>query len=972
MPERRREFLNQDVDELRDAMSSPCAGADYALVIGVNDYPQLRPLRGAIADAQAFAAWLIDAHGGGLRTENVHSILSTSNPLTPIGQEINDALEDILVRAERSGGRRFYFYFSGHGAVGDRANDLALCLANWSTLRRRAALSSEAWLDVVVRSGVFDEVAFFLDCCRVWATRAVGLPPHIDFAKPVQRQRGTRIFMAYAAEFQRAAIEVDEHSASVSPETRGIFTRALMAGLQGAASADGVVTAASLKKYIEHATEKTAYERGLCQRAEVLNGFEEQSPFSSRRPIVGNGHVNSSRHSEPPRSNDTLARAYQETHARSDQWGRTYERFRQQTQLQIRRRISRDRDTASRMLLVLLARETRPSTPPRSNNAGWFIRQAQKTIHLTGDALQGTWPDTGCVFSEPLKPGAYVLRYNGFSSREMALQVFPGWTTVIVVDDAVMPCFEHARAFLIPYQQDDALPSWRAIFNEELAMTLLNSGATSSTHDVRSDELDVSSNPMLGLLTAHGIARSATSSTNDAHLIDSIASRLESTLGPCPDVYALRLRAALLRGEKPPSVRSTDPPMLREGLLAFIEASHQMPELIPTGSLLEYACIERFVDSPLSSWPFHPKRSDADDWLTTTIEDEATKRGGDMATLDPSTIARELGVPTCSVTTRIEVTRERMTKKRRTSAADMQMDDSSEETIPITRKVPALSNAPKIPGYRLERVIGKGGMGKVYLAQRQTTGDFVAVKVMLPQVAISKEARRQFMREISAMAALRHDRLVTLLDQGEADRCFYFVMPYYERGDLAQWVQRNGAPTVERAVRFILDVCEGLAYAHQSKFVHRDIKPQNLLMDDRGRVVIVDLGLAKCFEEADLWDITKSGAAVGTAAFMPREQAINFKRVRPATDVWSVAAVLYWLLCGVTPRGGTSRGGNSFLSVLNNPIISIRERWPRVPPALGDLIDTALSDDPNRRPADAGAFRVQLENAMDTTLVRAR
>ncbi|HRI72462.1 MAG TPA: caspase family protein, partial [Polyangium sp.] len=130
----RREFLQEKKDVPTDVVYRD-AGEDYALVVGVNDYPQLRSLRGAIGDAQAFSAWLVEAQGGALRAENVHTIISTVDPLGPIGPEINDALEDILQRADRSGGRRFYFYFSGHGCVGDRANDLALCLANWSSLR---------------------------------------------------------------------------------------------------------------------------------------------------------------------------------------------------------------------------------------------------------------------------------------------------------------------------------------------------------------------------------------------------------------------------------------------------------------------------------------------------------------------------------------------------------------------------------------------------------------------------------------------------------------------------------------------------------------------------------------------------------------------------------------------------------------------------------------------------------------------
>lgn len=960
MPGIQREFLDNGDDDSHSVIARQNTGDDYALVIGVNDYPHLRRLRGAIADAQSFKAWLLDASGGGLQHENVHTILSTSNPLAPLGHEINDALEDILLRAQRSGGRRFYFYFSGHGAVGDRANDLALCLAHWSNIRRRAALSSEAWLDVIVRSGVFDEVAFFLDCCRVWATRAIGLPPQLDFAKPAQRERGTRVFLAYATEFQRPAVEVEEASGDGLLESRGIFTQALLAGLQGnAASSEATLSAAALKTYVERATETRAHALGFCQRAEVVNGFQAESQFGVSQS------KDETRQIESPAPSDSLHAVIEQAQAQSIDWGATYERFRQQTQLQIRYKLIGDSRTSSRLLLVMLARETLLSNRSSSASAAWLICGAQKTIKLATDTLQRTLPEQGYVFSVDLNPGAYALRYNGRSSREMAIHLYSHWTTVVYVDDPVDPAFEHAKITIVPYTLDEVLPTWEAIRNAFLGLTDLNSNTTNEALNLVSTEPDMPRNPMLGMLRAYRIARAKVPSEIAADFIESMANELEATLGPCPDVVALRLRAALRRGAKLPRLPCTDPPMLREGLLAFIDASHQMPELIPHGSLLEYACVERLVDSSISSWPFHPGRADADDWLTAYIEDETSKRSGDLSALDPPTIARELGVPTLAVLTRLDATRERTTKHLQGSPVPL----SLQETVTFTRTPLAGDNVPNISGYQFERLIGRGGIGRVYLAKRVATGESVAVKLLLPDVAGSKEARRRFLREIESMAALRHDRLVALLDHGEVQRCFYLVMPYYERGNLAQWVRRNGAPNLEPAVGLILDVLEGLAFVHASNYVHRDIKPQNLLVDDNNRVVVADLGLAKSLEETALLDITKTGDAAGTAPFMPREQAINFKRVYPTTDVWAVGAVLYWLLCGVTPRDAHSTS-HSFHSVLHRPVVPIRERWPAMPSALADLIDIVLSDDPRRRPANAIAFRLQLEDALGTILAK--
>jgi len=956
MPKVRREFLEQ-TDDARTGVSDRAAREDYALVIGVNDYPQLRPLRGALADARAFAAWLVDPEGGALRAENVHTILSTADPLGPIGLEINDALEDVLQRAGRSGGRRFYFYFSGHGCVGDRANDLALCLANWSSFRRRAALSSEAWLDVIVRSGIFDEVAFFFDCCRVWATRAVGLPPHVDFPKPVERERGTRVFLAYATEFQRAAVEIDTGPTSELRESRGIFTQVLIDGLRGMARAlDEVVTAASLKKYVEKATEKKAREFGLHQRAEVVNGFEETASFGKTSRSSSLLRPDSSGVKESS-GNSPCEFAAEE--ASSVVWLASYIRFRVSGQFELRRPFVEDATGTCRLLLMVLPQESRRRPQTITVQGSWSIVRGDGSV-IPVDVMPRASAREGMIaFSARLAPGAYQLRTTGGIPRAIAVRLFPGWTTMLAFDDAVDPHFENTRLFLIQGFLGE-LPDIKQIdYAVAQQQMLLNSvgQAFSSGNGMRF--IAPNDNPLLGLLEAHRMARQ---DNPDASRIETLADQLETAIGVCPDIDALRLRAAMIRRAELPAVHAADPPMLREGLLAFVEASHQRPELIPSASTLESACIERFVDSPLTTWDVCPDEYDGDDWLTKSIEDEVTRHNDDTVTLDARTMARELGVPTQAVATRIEVTRERQTRKNKESAAST---PSVPPTAPNEDTKREAARLPAIPGYSFERLIGKGGMGRVYLAKHEATGTRVAVKMMSPQSGAPKDARERFLREIHHTAVLKHPRLIALIDQGEIRRSFYFVMPYCERGNLTHWVERHGRPKVEDAIRMILDVLEGLAHAHKQGYVHRDIKPQNILVDGKGRAVVADFGLAKCFEEAQLWDITKSGTTMGTAAFMPQEQAVNFKRVRPSTDVWAVAAVLYWLLCGVPPRH-TPGSKQSFLDVMNrqSPITSIRERVPSLPRPLAELLDTALADDPARRPENAFAFRLQLRMAM--------
>ncbi len=945
----RREFLEDD--NTRINASGVGLHEDYALVIGVNDYPDLRSLRGAIADAEAFAAWLVNTRGGALRAENIRTITSTGNPLGPIGPEINDALEDIFQRASQSGGRRFYFYFSGHGCVGDRANDLALCLAHWSSLRRRAALSVEAWLDVAVRSGVFDEVVFFLDCCRVWATRAVGLPPYIDFTKPVERVRGTRVFLAYATEFQRAASEVyGQHG-----ETRGIFTRVLIDGLEGLARASNeTITAASLKKYIEKATEQKAREFGLHQRAEVVNGLGEESMFGSpprNGDVFGVNQANGSvtpAHDGIPEDPVFIA------------WLAAYRHFTESGQLKVRRARDEDRGAPSRLLLVMLAAANELKGQYARGRCDWSVLRGEGTTRFQ---LDNVYSDEPYAFSARLNVGPHVLRNEyPYRDREIAVQLFPGWTTVIALADPVVPRYETMRVFLIPGTSEGLPDASQLDYEVARYQYLLHSKAFDSTiAEYAVQLLDPISNPMHGLIAAHFLARQL---QPDAARIASIADQVESMIGPCVDVSALRLRAALLGAGEFRNLPSVAPPMLREGLMAFLEASYKLPGLIAPKSRLEYACIERLVDAPISSWLVQREYSEIDDWVALQIEDMIASHGGDAATLDAATIARTLGIPKNAATTRIELTRQRMTRERAISISSESVETMADETMPIRAHTPMAVHADLIPGYQIGEMIGKGGVCDVYLAEHVATKARIALKLLPQEGGLDKTVRRRFLREIDTLTILKHDRIVGLTDHGEANGFFYFAMPHFERGSVADLVHNRGRPKLKNAIRIIFDVLSGMSYAHQRGYVHRDIKPQNLLVDNDDNIVIADFGLAKCIREADIWYASKPATVMGTPAFMAREQVENFREVRPSTDVWAIAAVFYWLLCGMIPRDVPGGRRDAFFEVRRNPIVSIRRRLPSLPDPLSALLDNALSDDPDQRPENAEAFREKLEQVM--------
>ena len=255
----------------------PQNDADYALVVGINHYPGFRNLNGAIEDAQDFAKWLYqDAEGGSLPEQNCKVVLSQPNPLRPIQEEIDDALSETFRAIGENRGRRFYLYFSGHG-VGQSNLGADLCLARWSLEFRRAALDSLDYLKLVLGSGKFDEVIFFLDCCRVRQINASGLPSALGFPRPDDIAGHGRQFIGYATEFQNSAYEAavaDGAAQADAPVVRGHFTRALMNGLRGgAALPTGGVPAARLKEYLETETPRIAAANQQTQVPEVLNGL---------------------------------------------------------------------------------------------------------------------------------------------------------------------------------------------------------------------------------------------------------------------------------------------------------------------------------------------------------------------------------------------------------------------------------------------------------------------------------------------------------------------------------------------------------------------------------------------------------------------------------------------------------------------------------------------------------------------------
>jgi serine/threonine-protein kinase len=226
-----------------------------------------------------------------------------------------------------------------------------------------------------------------------------------------------------------------------------------------------------------------------------------------------------------------------------------------------------------------------------------------------------------------------------------------------------------------------------------------------------------------------------------------------------------------------------------------------------------------------------------------------------------------------------------------------------------------------IQGYRIERELGKGGMGAAYLARHEKSGAQVALKVMLPEVAADQAATDRFQREADLTRSLRHRNIVRLHDCGCSQGTFFFTLEFCEGGSVAQLMaQQCGTLSVDEAAGITLQALAGLEYAHQAEvtsrladgstqtsrgLVHRDLSPQNLFLtgQENSRVVKVgDFGLAKAYDQAGLTNRTRTGTAAGKPCFIPRQQVVNYKYAGADVDVWAMAACFYNMVTGEFPR----------------------------------------------------------------------
>jgi eukaryotic-like serine/threonine-protein kinase len=238
--------------------------------------------------------------------------------------------------------------------------------------------------------------------------------------------------------------------------------------------------------------------------------------------------------------------------------------------------------------------------------------------------------------------------------------------------------------------------------------------------------------------------------------------------------------------------------------------------------------------------------------------------------------------------------------------------------------------------YRIERELGRGGMATVYLARDVHGGQAVAVKVMHPGLVADIGAER-FLREMGIAASLHHPLIVPLSESGNAGGIPYYIMPYVEGESLYVRMQRERQLPVEEALQVTHDVAAALGYAHSRGVLHRDVKPENILLAG-GRALVADFGLARAIGAADYRRLTETGVIVGTVFYMSPEQLREDRNLDQRADIYSLGCILYEMLAGGPPFTGRSLTEVA-TRILRAPIPSVSRARAAVPAA----VDVALA-----------------------------
>ena len=266
--------------------------------------------------------------------------------------------------------------------------------------------------------------------------------------------------------------------------------------------------------------------------------------------------------------------------------------------------------------------------------------------------------------------------------------------------------------------------------------------------------------------------------------------------------------------------------------------------------------------------------------------------------------------------------------------------------------------------YRIVQHIGRGGMADVYKAEHVGLSVFRIIKVVRPEFVANKEFSARFKTEAKAVAMLRHNNIVQLQDFCFENDMFYMVMEFVDGQNLMECIEEEGPMRpVARAVRLVSQIAAALHYAHTQGLIHRDIKPQNILLNSTGVPILTDFGIAKLLESNS--ELTREGASIGTPNYMAPEQAKGSGAIGPAADVYSLAVVLYEILTGVVPFEAPTPVA-TLMRALHEAVPPPQQYYAGISDELQAVILKGMAKSPRDRYPDAKRFQRALENTLST------
>ena len=585
--------------------------------------------------------------------------------------------------------------------------------------------------------------------------------------------------------------------------------------------------------------------------------------------------------------------------------------------------------------------------PPHDSRLFLFVRRQASpdrelpvpseliTIHdVAGHRLARMCPltsrvdrQTGYVaFSGMMAPGSYRVR-AARSRRDVAISIPAHRAAYVFAADHDAVRLDDLRVSIVPIGAafDPASPIAAAM---ECVLAALRGNAREIPDLARALWPDgAEADLAFGIASAYLLRRAG-----DTAMFDAVMARLMPYADELPDVAILD-HARRVAADAPRALRLATPPLLRASVVLATHEDDAANVAVEPYSAFERAAATAYHDSVWCTWSDRPWDAR---WIAPTTA--SLRARGDRS---PASIARAIALPLRTV-------------ERTITRLDA--------TLPSLHGAPIQPDEVRVPGYVVGELLGRGSQGSVFRAIRERDGRAVALKV-LPWLG-DAELRRRAVREIEIMKRFRHPRILQLEDHGELpDGGGLWLELELCAGSVEDALADRVAPLpAERACRIVLQALEGLAYIHDTRTVHCDLKPGNLLLRADGSAAIADFGIAK-----QLGRTSRSpGAPGGTARFAPPEQLDPSGHTSPAADVWSMAATLYFMLTLELPRDEYA-GQDEVQAAVSNPAVPIAERWPAAPRPLAACIDRALSADPRMRPSNGGMLRSALFAALEAS-----